>query len=101
MVDDVIDYAKKQNFPAPNAHSPNRDSLFKRDLAMVNFKSERRSFMDEAAFCGSIVPVPYTKHHESVDPHTRSPKYRNKIKIDYDQATFLKNGDNATKSISP
>lgn len=68
---------------------------------MVTFKAPRRSFMDEAAFCGSVVPVPYTKNYESIDPHLRSPKYRTKIKPDYDQATFLKNGDNATKSISP
>jgi hypothetical protein len=36
-----------------------------------------------------------------VDAHLRSPKYKPKIKSDYDQATFLRNGDSATKSISP
>jgi hypothetical protein len=62
MIDEIIDKANKLKFPAPNTHSPT--PIYKRDLAMVAFKASRRSFIDEAAFLGSTVPVPYKKKYE-------------------------------------
>ena len=72
----------------------------KKDLAFINQKGARRSFLDEAEYRGSSSPSHYNKSFTYVDAKIKTPAYKQKIKPDYDVATFLKNNV-ATKNVSP
>jgi hypothetical protein len=48
LADDIASYEKRNSFPAPGSHNPNRSSVDKKDLSCVTFKGARVSFVNDA-----------------------------------------------------
>lgn len=100
MGDDILEYQKKNKVPGPNAFSPDKGAIIKKELACVDQRSPRTSYLDQAIYHGESNPDFHSKNYDSVDKKTRSPVIKNKINEDYDVATFLKQ-TLASKDVSP
>lgn len=101
LFDDVKTHERINPCPAPNAFMPDLKPVLKKDLACLNLKAQRRSFLDEAQYMGTSSPSHYTMDYSQTDAKLKVPVYSKKIKSDYDVACFMKKPDNATKKISP
>jgi hypothetical protein len=101
LYDEVIQFQKKHNYPAPNAFKPNQSLVLRNNSSCYTYKGERVSYISDVEFKAMHTPTAYNKNYQLVESRIRAPTYTRRIKQGSDVACFLKVADPATKLISP
>jgi hypothetical protein len=101
LFDEVVQFQKKHNYPAPNAFKPNHNLLLRNSNSSYTHKAERVSYISDVEFKAMHTPTAYTKNYRLVESRIRAPTYTKRVKPGSDVACFLKVADPATKLISP
>lgn len=84
FVYEIANFERINGFPSPNQPIANRSLVVKKDLACLNLKGERHSFIEDAQYRGQTSPDYYRKSYEQVDAKVIVPTYKKKIRADYD-----------------
>ena len=72
---EIANYQKKNNFPAPSHYNASDKLTAESHKACLNFKDERKGFLDEAMMRGAASPIYHQMNHTIVENRIQAPKY--------------------------
>jgi len=87
---EIAAYQKKNNFPAPSHYKASDKLTVENHKACLNFRDERKGFLDEAMLRGATSPKYHDLKHTLVENRIKAPKYRAPGKHDELGPAFLR-----------